>query len=118
MSFYEEPELERYSALPHLSWILNLYPDQDRRCVGYDGETGFRCNHTISSRSRKSAARLLEKLTGEVYGNYLDGVIHTLPALAGLLLCDKIHHNHAPLLVARWDRELQEFWDEEWEGLI
>jgi hypothetical protein len=90
---------------PHLSTILNIYPQCDTHCYGYAPSKGRRCRQPTRKDNREHASRLLN------YGTHLLQrglpVDNLLIELAPLLLCSHQHKNQAGSLVGVWRARLQ-----------
>ncbi|BCS18313.1 uncharacterized protein APUU_11141S [Aspergillus puulaauensis] len=93
-----------YTTRPHLSWILGLEPPREPRCVGYDISRGRRCNTEVTPRDRDIAQTFLDMTATQFHaGRPVD---YLLELIAPRVLCRGNHQRLAPLLVARWEREI------------
>lgn len=98
-------------SYPHLSTILDVYPEHSTHCYGYAPSKGRRCQQPTRKDNRNKASRLLNHGTHLLQrGLPLDSL---LIELAPLLLCSHWHKNQADSLVSAWRAKLRAF-EEQW----
>ncbi|KAE8413252.1 hypothetical protein BDV36DRAFT_269105 [Aspergillus pseudocaelatus] len=93
--------------LPHLSEIIQVYPEGERWCVGYAPSQGRRCHQSTNARNRQTAMYLLDEGTEDLYAGR--DINDLLEALAPYTLCTRWHKYQAPELAAKWKRKVQRF---------
>ncbi|KAL4796461.1 hypothetical protein BDV19DRAFT_361025 [Aspergillus venezuelensis] len=94
---------------PHLSEIINLYPDEEPYCAGYAPSQGRRCHNRTNARGRKTAMSLLNKGTKDLYaGRDIEGLLYEL---APNVLCTRSHQSQDNNLVGKWLRKIDRFLD-------
>ncbi|RJE25857.1 hypothetical protein PHISCL_01833 [Aspergillus sclerotialis] len=92
---------------PHLSSIIQLYPDKEHNCAGYAPSKKRRCHIGTSADSQRSACSLLDKATTELHaGKSIDNLLYDL---APFVLCQRFHQNQAGELIAKWTALVSEF---------
>ncbi|KAE8380872.1 hypothetical protein BDV26DRAFT_256418 [Aspergillus bertholletiae] len=104
--YYPRPQA---THLPHLSEILQLYPEEERWCAGYAPSQRRRCHASTNARNRKTAMRLLDEGTEDLHAG-LD-IDDLLEDLAPCVLCTRFHQNQSHQLAAKWKWQVQQFWD-------
>ncbi|KAL4940875.1 hypothetical protein BDV06DRAFT_195770 [Aspergillus oleicola] len=96
-------------ARPHLCDILSLYPDQEPFCAGYAPSQGRRCHCRTNARGRKTATALLNEGTRYLYAGWC--IDDLLEDVAPHVLCTRFHQNQAMSLAAKWQRQVDRFWN-------
>ncbi|RDW76811.1 uncharacterized protein DSM5745_06803 [Aspergillus mulundensis] len=112
---YQRPYSSPYTpspSPPHLSTILNLYPDAEPYCAGYAPSQGRRCHMRTNARGRSLALSLLNEATKDIRAGYIPDE-DLLFTLAHATLCTRFHQNQAPTLVARWKGAIECFFDKQ-----
>ncbi|KAL4899609.1 hypothetical protein BDW74DRAFT_163224 [Aspergillus multicolor] len=93
---------------PHLSNILNLYPDAEPYCAGFAPSKGRRCHMRTNARGRSLAISLLNEGTKDIQAGYIPDE-DLLFDLAHATLCTRFHQNQASGLVTRWTNAIESF---------
>ncbi|KAE8366881.1 hypothetical protein BDV27DRAFT_124730 [Aspergillus caelatus] len=105
-SLYPRPQA---TFLPHLSEIIQLYPEAEPWCAGYAPSRGRRCHMSTNARNRTTAMCLLDDGTKDLYSGR--DISDLLEDLAPYVLCTRFHKNQAPELTAKWKTRVQRFLD-------
>ncbi|KAE8168639.1 hypothetical protein BDV40DRAFT_251187 [Aspergillus tamarii] len=101
---YSRPQV---TFFPHLSEIIQLYPEEEPWCAGYAPSRGRRCHTSTNARNRKIAMCLLDDGTKDLYaGRDINGLLEDL---APYVLCTRFHKNQAPELATKWKSLVQRF---------
>lgn len=89
-----------YHLYPNLPEIIDLYPEDDRTCVGWAVSQGRRCHNPTNAQNRRKACALLDKGTRklETGERRIDDL---LEEIAPLLLCWR-HKDQACSVVDQW----------------
>jgi hypothetical protein len=96
-----------YHQSPSLPEIIDLYPEDNHRCVGWAKSQGRRCRNLTNAQNRRKACALLDKGTRklETGERRIDDL---LGEIAPLLLCWR-HGSDACSVVGQWKTSVDRF---------